>query len=110
MSYDIYMKVEPCKTCGHQVDPLDINVTWNLSPMFIKALKAENGINSLHTASGGNCLRVLDLAIQRMEKDFKEYEEMNPPNGWGDAKGALKTLKIILKICEKHRDGIIYIS
>ena len=111
MSYDIHMLVSPCTHCGrYPTEELDLNVTWNVGPMFVRAIEHKKGIRVLNGQSGESCHFLLGRAINNMVESKTEYMKMNPKNGWGSYEGALETLKIIRVWCKNYPDGIIEVT
>ncbi|MEK6860344.1 MAG: hypothetical protein AABY07_00095 [Nanoarchaeota archaeon] len=85
------------------------NCTYNLSPMFYKALGGE-GLNKINNKKAGACEEYIQKGIDAMIKDPKEYRALNPKNGWGTYEDALYTLRFILKACQKFPESIFTIS
>lgn len=73
-----------------------LNCTYNVAPMFRKALKEPGGIRALHGKTGEESIPLLRGAIEDMEDGRAAYVKMNPPNGWGSADSALETLRTLL--------------
>ena len=42
----------------------------------------------------------------RLCKNRKEYEKLNPSNGWGTYDGLLETFREMRTICEDNPDGV----
>ena len=103
MSYDISI------TALRETNVFDVNYTYNVSPMFRKALGGD-GINDLHGLKCGQCVMKLQEGIKHMEENPKEYEMLNPSNGWGDFAGALKVLQDLLAASIQNIDGTIQIN
>lgn len=103
MSYDISIK-----SIG-EVEVYEDNYTYNVSPMFRKALGGDD-INELHGKSTIDCLPKLNDAIKNMQESPEVYEAMNPTNKWGNYEGALNVLHKLRNACEENIDGVIYIS
>ena len=51
-------------------------------------------------------LPIVDNAIKDMIENRKEYEKLNPSNGWGSYEGLLETFREIRNVCEDNPDGI----
>ena len=58
---------------------------------------------------GHDAQPVLEKAISYMISHMDEMREMNPPNGWGDAEGALLFLRNILDNVQLHPLAIVYV-
>ena len=47
----------------------EVNYTYNVSPMFRKAL-GEDGINQFHNKKAGDCIATLEKGIKEMENNW----------------------------------------
>lgn len=114
MSLDlwIYAAVK-CEICKHP-NPgdrivFDRNVTHNLVRMWDKAGVYE----ALYLSDGKRCgdyLPVLEKGLDNIQRRFSEYEELNPPNGWGSAQGALEFLTGVVIAVRENPDGMFRVS
>jgi hypothetical protein len=84
------------------------NYTYNCGEMF--ALALGHRLGELHGRLAGESIPNLRRAVLRFEHEFAQYQALNPPNGWGDAKGALNFLRDILAGCELHPKTTIRVS
>lgn len=107
MSYDINLVID---TGGEYLASVMYvgNYTYNVAPMLAKALGFP--FRDLHGRAASDCIAPLADAIARFERDFAEYEKLNPANGWGDAAGALDYLRALLKGCREHPKTAVRIS
>jgi len=100
MSWDVYLHKKKWMD-----DEIDVgNMTWNVSPMYNKAMNIESLDKALN---GKKCNEVLPLLIkgrQKMIDNPEIYKKMNPPNGWGSYESAILFLGDIIIACEKHKD------
>jgi len=55
-------------------------------------------------------LPILKLALEDMKANPKEYEQHNPPNGWGGYPGAVEFLEHLVNACEAIPEGTLYVS
>jgi hypothetical protein len=99
MSYDIDLSID---TGGQERLLIEgnINYTYNVWPMLDKALGIR--FTELNHYGAAELAPRLKRGCAHMIDNPQEYEELNPENGWGDAKGALKFLQDILALCEAH--------
>lgn len=85
------------------LDGYDRNYTFNVSPMFFRALAgteiAEAGLRGLDGKLGSECAPLLTVMIERMEASPDAFKELNPPNGWGSYDGALHLLRELRRWC-----------
>lgn len=82
------------------------NITYNLSPMYYKAIDKDKGLKKLKGMTCKQALPIIDNAIKDMFENKKEYEKLNPSNGWGSYEGLLETFREIRNVCEDNPDGI----
>ena len=103
MSYDINLV-----NCDEK-EVYDDNYTYNVASMFRDAIGGE-GLYELYGKSAKDCLLLLKDSIVKMKSNPKHYEDMNPENGWGDYKGALKVLERLYNACVENLDSKVIIS
>ena len=103
MSYDINLV-----NCDEE-EVYDDNYTYNVASMFRDAIGGD-GLYELYGKSAKDCLSLLENSIFKMKNDTKHYENMNPENGWGDYKGALKVLERLYYACVENEDSKVIIS
>lgn len=68
------------------------------------------GLRDLAGRRGGDVAQFLDAAVKWGILHFDELREMNPPNGWGNAEGAITYLWDIQRMCERHPNATLRIS
>jgi hypothetical protein len=84
------------------------NYTCNVNPMYQKALGIS--LSELQGKPTREVLDLLDNGIKDMKIYKKDYEELNPLNGWGDYNGALEYLERLYDGCKKHYRSYININ
>jgi hypothetical protein len=89
------------------VEIYETNVTYNLSKMYYKCIDKEKGFKYLHGMSCKKALPIINEAIKDLVNNKKDYEELNPKNGWGSYEGLLQILREMRKVCEDYPDGDI---
>ena len=104
MSWDINIKAK------REVSIYEANITYNLADMYYKCLDKELGLKIFNNMSCKKAIPILQKAIKDLIKNKKEYEKLNPENGWGSYDLLLRTFKEILKCCEENLDGKIELS
>lgn len=110
MSYWVYLEIDTGAPEGEWPDAVEIgNMTSNVSPMWAKALGGVR-LRDFHHVNAGEAAPKLAEAVKAMEADPDGYEEMNPPNGWGDYDGALGFLRDLAEACAKHPKCRIRVS
>lgn len=101
MSLGIYLSVT-VDTGGaepHTFELWEASPTYNLTRMW-KA--AGLNLSEWEGRSASECVRELQLAVERMEADPDKFKALNPPNGWGDYDGLLEVLTEFRDHCEAH--------
>lgn len=100
MSLDIWlMAIRPTEVCNK-------NYTHNVGNMWREA----NVYDALYNSDGKKALDiipVLEKGIKHMQENPKEYEAMNPENGWGSYETALPWLIDFCYSCKEYPDAII---
>jgi hypothetical protein len=88
--------------------PIEIyegNITYNLAPMYYKAIDKDLGLKKLNGMSTQDAIPILNNAIKDMIKNADEYKKLNPENGWGTYDGLLEQFRAMRNICEENSDG-----
>lgn len=75
--------------------------------MLFKATGNKFTLSDMQGWSSGKVAEVLDTAIKEMETNYREYEKMNPPNGWGSLETFLAYLNNIKTECRKNPDFVL---
>ena len=96
MSWNISMEVDVGGGNMRGIDVIDLNYTFNVSPMYYDAI-GEIGMRGLSGMGGDEAYPILVDAIKKMKDSPDKYKEMNPPNGWGNYEGALNVLEEMAK-------------
>ncbi|MBR0693657.1 hypothetical protein [Bradyrhizobium lablabi] len=109
MGYDIYLKIdtggyEPATVCEIG------NMTSNLSPMWRRALGCS--LSHLDLVFCSEAVKILEPAVAHISDpaNAREYEAMNPANGWGNHEAATRYLSDLLAGCKEHPKATIHIS
>lgn len=85
--------------------------TYNLSPMWRKALPLVIGEGGTNSLDGWACAALqphLDKGLLDAVKNRYYYEELNPLNGWGDYKGFLEIYSRFVQLCSQHPSGFVH--
>lgn len=108
MSYDAAIVIETGKGLA-TVEEIG-NMTYNVGPMFNKALGAYLGDFNNKTAS--DLIPIFEAGLKDITDASKieEYEAMNPSNGWGSHAGAISYLANILEALKRHPAATLEIS
>ena len=104
MSYDITIEDKFGQEIGN------VNVTYNLAPMFAMAFEDKKGIKILDEMSTDDALPVVIKAYRDIYFNRDLYEPLNPENGWGSVDVAEKALKDIIDSILITLIGFIRIS
>lgn len=111
MSLDIYigLPVDTGSSEKQWFEAGSFNITHNVSRMWDKAGVYECLYN-WHGRKAEELIEPLSNAIQDMLIKPREYETLNPKNGWGDFIGAKEFLRKVVDCCSEHPKCIIHIS
>ena len=106
MSYDIWLEIDTGGKERAQVAEVG-NYTSNVGEMWGRALDharvtQRTSLRDLHGWSASKAIPILIKAVTWFEENMEEMQELNPPNGWGDARGALSYLRTLLDECRAH--------
>lgn len=136
MSYDIYLQAPKCPTCKRpEGDYIDLpNPTYNLTPIFDFALTEEDlpneditelsvvlfkaktdrprGLRILDGRKASETVPQIEKALARMKDATLElkFAALEPPNKWGDLKGALWVMQKLLEAAKEFGDRTWEIS
>ena len=112
MSADWYARTPGCEGCGCEGHDLGSwNLTYNLSPMLRAAgfpgwsEVVGNDLDPLPT--GKRVAEVMAEVVSELRADPDKYRELNPPNGWGDYDGAVKTLSDCVAVLREHPGAVV---
>lgn len=100
------MSVDLSIRAKREINIYEANITYNLAPMYYKAIDKDLGLKKLKSMNCEKALPIINKAIDDMVKNKQEYEKLNPENGWGTYEGLLKTFREIREVCEDNPDGI----
>jgi len=85
------------------------NTTHNVSPMWSLAGIYDEIYNS-EGKIAGEIITKLKTGLSKMRSNRKDFEKLNPANGWGSYESAISFLEEVIKVCEENPKGIIEIS
>lgn len=107
MSYDLYLQIDTGSTEPATIRDIG-NYTANVSGMWAEALGYP--LADLHGRTAADAITDLRLAVARMAGEPDKFRAMEPPNGWGNYKGARDYLTDLLEGCVAHPKTTIYVS
>lgn len=98
MSYDlrVAVKVEGCDKYADIAEPEYASPTYNLRDMFVACMDWDYKQGEYYSCK--EVLPKIEHGINELTYNDKKYVKYNPPNGWGDLRGALEAL-ISLREC-----------
>ena len=99
MSLDVSVKAK------RVVDVSEDNITHKVAPMYYKCIDENLGFKLLDGMKCRDAIPVLNRAIDDLIENKKEYEKLNPENGWGSYEGLLKSLKNLRIACLENPSG-----
>jgi hypothetical protein len=107
MSLDIWLEVpDKYSNDGYWMTE-DLNVTYNLTPMFRLAFDGPSMAELLiKYPTAKSSIRPIRRGIQYMLDNPDECIKLNPPNGWGNYDIALEFLNDALEYAERYPDGV----
>ena len=100
MSVDLNIKAK------RLVEIYETNITYNLAPMYYKAIDEELGLKKIKGMTCKKALPIIKKAIADMILNEEEYKKLNPKNGWGTYEQLLEDFRQIKNVCENNPDGI----
>lgn len=107
MSYDTSLMIDTGGTEPAEIEDIG-NMTSNVSCMWTKALGFP--LTRLEGKLGDECIGPLEKAVShiRHPDNAKDYQAMNPSNGWGNHDGAAEYLEDILAACRRHPKAFLH--
>jgi len=84
--------------CGH---------TYNLSPMWRKALPFIESTRDLDGKKCADILTALDVGLLDATKNANAYRALNPDNGWGDYEGFYQIFTKFVSLCNQYPSGVV---
>lgn len=90
----------------HWIDVVDGH-TYNLSPMWRKALPFIESTSDLDGRQCAHILEALDVGLLDATKNAGEYTALNPANGWGDYEGFYEIFTKFVRLCNQYPSGVI---
>jgi AAA+ superfamily predicted ATPase len=106
MGLGLYLNTKKCVTCGHNEEVFHLNYTYNVSPMWRKAIGKEERMVQIDDLTGEDSIPILNKAIESMLKNPEFFIEMNPKNGWGSYETFLDFLQLALEAAKKNPTAI----
>lgn len=107
MSYDVWLAVDAGGDKLLPLNILDANYTWNVAPMFMKAIgetpNAWDGKPA--TVVAERCTRILAA----FDASPAAYEALNPSNGWGSLAGARAFIQNIKDACNEAPKAVVQV-
>jgi len=100
MSYDFGVKSPDEIDC-------EISMTSNVGGMWHLAMGIS--MKALKDRPCRECLPILRRGIKMMKEYPEAFKALNPPNGFGDTRDALNTLKKVATMCKSHPDMLLHI-
>lgn len=110
MSYAFHMEADLGGPAPERLDFEHLNYTYNVSPMFKRAIPGGIGMRGLDGKTGAELLPLLHSALVDMEAFPAAYRGMNPPNGWGNYEGACRVIRTLLDWARRAPQARLVIS
>lgn len=80
---------------------LDANYTYNVRPLFHRALGDEGFCSDWDGLSASEAMARCDRTLAAFDAEPLAYEALNPTNGWGDFYGARRFIETIRQACAR---------
>jgi hypothetical protein len=131
MSFDVYLRIDPCAACGRgEATVFDFNLTHNVNEIVERCLVA-GGAGLAKRAAGeepsyydsrswgrlegwkaGEVADVISraVAVSRDPARAAEFRGLQPPNGWGSLDGVQRCFDELLVACRDHPTATIRTS
>ena len=92
-----------------------LNITYNISEMFILAFEDKDGIKTLDNLNIAAGKVLIKRALIRLIEKRSEAIKLEPPNGWGNYSNTVKFLTEFLMNCQElidkgYDDATIFIN
>lgn len=84
--------------CGH---------TYNLTPMWYKALPFLSSTRDLHGRTCASLYPDLTYGLHHIIDHTEEYRALNPDNGWGDFPGFFEIFVRFREMCGLYPSGSV---
>lgn len=93
MSYDIRLAVivDGTNIYAAVAEPELSSPTYNLRDMFVACMNWDYSMGEYYPCA--DVIEKADRGIAELKKHPKKYDKFNPPNGWGDRRGAIRVLE-----------------
>ena len=106
MSLDIWLTIECVEDTGRRVrrygrEVFEGNYTSNVFSMWRMA-GVDDVLYECAGAKAGELIDRLKFGVRCMRDNIDEYRKLNPPNGWGNADGALQFLFDFTRACMRY--------
>jgi len=101
MSYDISLVADLGGPELISVGDLEVNMTWNLRPMFAAANGGNIGPQEWDGQKAGIVALLLRQTLAAFYAEPAKFQALNPPNGWGSYSVAIECADKVLTACER---------
>lgn len=108
MSYDVSLSADVGGPDLVPLSLLDINYTYNVGPMFYKAVGS--GPNQWDGKPASEVSAICSRILDAFAAEPATYRAMNPSNGWGSFDGARKFIATIKDACDKAPKAILRVG
>jgi hypothetical protein len=105
MSYDIWLEIDAGGPKPVRCGSLDVNYTYNVSPMFKEAVGETPG--SWDGRRAADIAEVCGRILAAFAAEPNKFIALNPANGWGDFDGARSFIQQINDACHEAPNAIV---
>lgn len=82
------------------------NLTYNLSPMLYEAGWEWHGQEG---KTAETLLPLAESVLSNLKETPDKYQEMNPPNGWGNYDQAVEFMEKLVRACRAYPQSIVHL-
>lgn len=102
MSVDLWLKLKGQN--GAEVVIHDLNITYNLSPMW---RACDWDFHDLEGRTGADIGEGVAHVVQKLKADPDKFRAMNPPNLWGTYEQCLDVFEKLLAAIKDWPDAVV---
>lgn len=110
MSYDVSLEADLGGGEAVSLGLLNENYTWNVYPIFRKALGEDGFSNKWDGLPASVAAERCEQTIAAFDADPASYYALNPANGWGDFDGARRFIETIRAACRKAPNAVLRVG
>lgn len=110
MSYDVHLEADLGGPEPVTLNLLDRNYTWNVYPMFKRALGDDGFCNEWDGLPAHVAVERCNLTLAEFDAFPDTFRALNPSNGWGDFDGARAFIEAIRDACARAPNATLRVG